>query len=153
MSSSGDSRRWKRHVMLVAGFVITGLPLYHAYTTLQLEWHDHGTVYNMLGNVFERGYLYYYDRDFDYLNVHFSPFLYLLAGLVRPLDGLPFYLAVHVGGLVLGAYGLFEITRDATASEATAALVFFAFLVSPYTMAANLYTHFDAFMVPTLLFS
>jgi uncharacterized membrane protein len=130
--------------MLLVGFAITVLPLYYAYATLQLEWHDHGSIYNKLQNVFERGHLQ--------SKVHFNPFLYLLAALVRPFDGLLFFLTLHVAALVLGAYALFLITRNTTASEAAAVLVFFAFLANPYAVAANLYTHYDVFMVPALLF-
>jgi Predicted membrane protein (DUF2079) len=130
--------------MLVAGFAIAALPLYYAYATLQLEWHDHGSIYSKVRNVFVHGHLQ--------SRVHFTPFLYLLAALIRPLDHLLFFLTLHVVALVLGAYGLFLITRDATESKAAAVLVFFAFLSNPYTVAANLYTHYDVFMVPALLF-
>ncbi|HXB56238.1 MAG TPA: DUF2079 domain-containing protein [Vicinamibacteria bacterium] len=135
--------RGKIPLMLLAGFAIAGVPLYLAYATLQLEWHDHGSIYVKLQNVFTNGLQ---------AKVHFAPFLYLLAALVQPFNSLLFFLALHVTALVLGAYALFLITRDCTASDSTAALLFFAFLANPYAVAANLYTHYDIFMVPALLF-
>jgi hypothetical protein len=135
--------RGKIPLMLLVGFAIAGLPLYFAYATLQLEWHDHGSIYVKVQSIFSHGLQ---------AKVHFAPFLYLLAALVQPLNSLLFFLALHVAALVLGAYALFLITRDCTASGSTAALLFFAFLVNPYAVAANLYTHYDIFMVPTLLF-
>ena len=139
----GSPMRGKIPWMLLAGFAIAGLPLYFAYATLQLEWHDHGSVYVKLQNMFSHGLQ---------AKVHFAPFLYVLAALVQPTNSLLFFLALHVAALVLGAYALFLITRDGTASESTAALLFFAFLANPYAVAANLYTHYDIFMVPALLF-
>jgi hypothetical protein len=139
----GSPMRGKTPLMLLAGFAIAGVPLYFAYATLQLEWHDHGSIYVKLQSVFTHGLQ---------AKVHFAPFLYLLAALVQPLNSLVFFLALHVTALVLGAYALFLITRDDTASDSTAALLFFAFLANPYAVAANLYTHYDIFMVPALLF-
>jgi len=136
--------RWKTASLLLAGFAIAALPLYYAYATLQLEWHDHGSIYTKVRNVFERGHLQ--------SRVHFTPFLYLLAALLRPVDHLLFFLTLHVLALVLGAYALFLITRDATESNGVALLIFFAFLANPYVVAANLYTHYDVFVVPSLLF-
>ena len=139
-------------LVLAIGVLICALPLYHAYATLQLEWGDVGTIYDMLRNVFERGSLYYYDRGLDYFNVHFCPFLFALAALVVPLDGLPAYLAAHVIALVLAGYALLLLTRKVTASLSTAVLVFFAFLANPHTVATNLYPHYDVFMLMGLLF-
>src|SRR5258708_6195843 len=139
-------------LLLASGLLIPGIPLYHSYSRLQLEWADIGSIYDMLRNVFEVGYLRYYETGADYLQVHFTPFLFPLALLMRPLPYLSFLLALHVLALVAGAYALYLISLTVTRSETVSILLFFVFLASPYAMAAVLYPHYNIFMVPALLF-
>src|SRR5258708_1467808 len=139
-------------LLLASGLLIPGIPLYHSYSRLQLEWADIGSIYDMLRNVFEVGYLRYYETGADYLQVHFTPFLFRLALLMTPLPYLSLLLALHVLALVAGAYALYLISLTVSRSETVSILLFFAFLASPYAMAAVLYPHYNIFMVPALLF-
>jgi hypothetical protein len=148
----GFSKPVRTALLLAGGLLIPGLPLYHSYSRLQLEWADIGSIYDMLRNVFEVGYLRYYETGSDYLQIHFTLFLFPLAWLMRPLPHLPFLLALHVLALVGGAYALFLISLSVTRSEAVSILLFLMFLASPYAMAAVLYPHYNIFMVPALLF-
>src|SRR5258708_15742583 len=97
-------------LLLASGLLIPGLPLYHSYSRLQLEWADIGSIYDMLRNVLEVGYLRYYETGADYLQIHFTPFLFPLAWLMRPLPHLPFLLALPVLALFAGPSRLYLIS-------------------------------------------
>jgi uncharacterized membrane protein len=135
-------------LVFAAGAVWCGVPVLHEYRTFQCQWHDHGVLFNALSGLWSHGSLYYYDADRTVI----QPFWYLLAVAVRPLDTLGFYLALHCLALALGASAVCCLGREVTGSASAGALVAFAFLLSPYTTAANLYAHYEAFMVPAAAF-
>ena len=43
------------------------LPIIYMYLTFQFHWHDSGSHFNAINNLFERGEFYYYDWNMDYL--------------------------------------------------------------------------------------
>ncbi|KJR41200.1 membrane protein [Candidatus Magnetoovum chiemensis] len=115
--------------LIADSFIFCFFPLYSAYISLQLEWHDHGGFFNFIVNLFEKGYFYFYDIGRDFFYFHFSPFLYVIAVLVRlSSNSYLVYLTVHVLALSFGSYALFLIVRNVTGSKSIAANLLWSFL-------------------------
>jgi len=127
------------------------LPITYMYLTFQCQWHDYGALFNIINNLFELGYFYSPDWGFDHFNVHFTPFFYILSPIIHVSDSLLFYLLLHSFAIVTSIWIYYRFAKKVLKSSPLATLSYIALLVNPYFMAANLYTHFEVFMVLTLM--
>jgi Predicted membrane protein (DUF2079) len=136
---------------LMLAVLIYVLPVIYMYLTFQCHWHDWGALLNIINNLFERGYFYSYDWDLDHLNVHFTPFFYVLSPFVHLSRSLFFYVLLHALVFATSAWVYHQFAKEVLRSSSLAGLCYFTLVVNPYFMAGNLYTHFEAFMALFLL--
>jgi uncharacterized membrane protein len=136
---------------LMLAVLIYVLPVTYMYLTFQCHWHDWGALLNIINNLFERGYFHSYDWGLDHLNVHFTPFFYVLSPFVRLSRSLFFYVLLHALVFATSAWVYHQFAKEVLHSSSLAALCYFTLVVNPYFMAGNLYTHFEAFIALFLL--
>ena len=126
-------------------FVFFSVPVSYQYLSLQLQWHDTGHLFRIICNYFQLGDFHSLDWGQDHFNIHFTPIFYLIALLLKISPTLPFYLAIHVLALTLASFVFFIISRDLVSSKNQAFILCLLFVLNPYTMAINLYPHFEVF--------
>jgi uncharacterized membrane protein len=126
-------------------------PIIYMYLTFQCHWHECGVLINVINNLFERGEFYYYDWNMDYLNNHFTPFFYVLSPLVHFTRSLFFLLLLCALAFATSAWLYYKFTQEILGSSSLAALCYLTFVTNPYLMVANLYPHYEVFMVLTLM--
>ena len=136
------------HSVLVFGlaFAILGLPNLYQYLTFQFGWNDVGHVYRIVMNIFVTGTFYSLEWQMNHLAVHFTPFFYLLAAMMWPFGTMESFVMLHVAALCGIAVVVAWISALRTGSMA-GMVIGAAFVVNPYTMAVNLYPHYEVFGV------
>jgi uncharacterized membrane protein len=127
------------------------LPIMYMYLTFQIHWHDSGTLLHIINNLFERGEFYYYDWNTDYFNNHFTPFFYVLSPLVHLARSLVFLLLLFSLSLATSAWLYYKFAKEVLGSSSLATLCYLTLVTNPYFMAANLYPHYEVFMVLALM--
>jgi uncharacterized membrane protein len=136
---------------LTLAALVCVLPTSYMYLTFQYHWHDAGALLHMINNLFERGYFYSYDWGRDHLNVHFTPFFYVLAPLVHLTRSLFFFLLLHALACATSAWLYYKFIQKILGSSSLSALCYLTFATNPYFMVANLYPHYEVFMVLALM--
>jgi uncharacterized membrane protein len=135
------------------------LPTYRAYDAMLFAWHDIGMYFQCLNNLFDLGDLYLYSDwqcfgcDIDtwrIMQVHFVPFFYVLAPLVR-LSGLLGLATLQCGALAVATYYLFRFAERVCNSTVAAALVATAFVCNPYTLSIDLSYHWEPLAMAALM--
>jgi uncharacterized membrane protein len=136
---------------LMLAILIYVTPIIYLYLTFQCQWHDCGTLINVINNLFERGEFYYYDWNMDYLNNHFTPFFYVLSPLVYLSRSLFVLLLLFSLAFAISSWLYYKFAQEILSSSSLSALCFLTFVTNPYFMVANLYPHYEAFMALALM--
>ena len=126
-------------------------PIIYMYLTFQFHWHDSGSHFNAINNLFERGEFYYYDWNMDIFNIHFVPVFYVLSPLVHLTRSLFFLVLFYSLAFATSAWLYYKFAKEILGSSSLAALCYLTLVVNPYFMVANLYPHHDVLMVLALM--
>ncbi len=145
MGAGGPSETKRFLGLFVLGFLVFGLPNAYQYLTFQLPWHDAGHVYRIVMNIFTHGSFYSLDWNDSHFTIHFSPFFYLLAGIIWPIGTMSWMVVVETAALAAIAATVSLISSRITEKPGLSLLVGLSFVVNPYAMAANLYPHYEVF--------
>ena len=124
------------------GFAV---PVLYQYETFQMAWHDHGHLFSMITNFTKLGSLYSLEVKSDLMRSHLDIMLIPMSYLLHLAPSFVFYLLLHCLALAACCAVVFFIADRILNDRWLACLVALIFVLNPYVMAINLYTHFEVF--------
>ena len=135
--------RWFHISLLLLFLLIFSAVSAYQFFTFQLDWHDTGHLYHIIMNVFSKGYFASYDWQTDFLNIHFTPFFYVLALLYKLLPGVEGFLFLNAAVMAVYFLVIVKFAELVSGSRAQGLLVTGLLFLNPYTWAIHLYPHFE----------
>ena len=139
--------------LFMIAFTFFLIPSMHQFSSLRWSWHDYGHSYYIFRNLFEYGDLWSQELNRSHMEIHFTPFYYLLSVIFKAGNSLLFFVLLHVLALSSIAGVIFIIAVSLGWSRLFGLSLACLIIVNPYVMSANLYAHHEVFGICSLVFA
>ncbi|TGK04474.1 DUF2079 domain-containing protein [Leptospira selangorensis] len=118
------------------------------YATLQIEWHDSGSILYALATPKSVGYFWSYEFGVPFLQEHCSYILGLLSFLFHFFPYLELWLIIQCISISLGIVLLERYFSEIIPEFEYSWVLSLTFLLNPYVTHAHLYPHFENLWIP-----
>lgn len=86
----------------------------------------------------------------DHFNIHFTPFFFVIAGVLKLWEHLLFFVSLHGLALSIASVGLYKFSSKITQSRILGLIPVFFFMFNTFTQRTIMYVHFEVFSLPFL---
>lgn len=118
------------------------------YATLQIEWHDSGSILYALATPKSVGYFWSYEFGVPFLQEHCSYILGLLSFLFYFFPYLELWLIIQCISISIGIVLLERYFSELTPEFEYSWILSITFLLNPYVTHSHLYPHFETLWIP-----
>lgn len=118
------------------------------YVTLQVEWHDSGSILYALATPKSVGYFWSYEFGVPFLQEHSSYILGLLSFLFHFFPYIELWLIIQCVSISLGIVLLERYFSEIAPEFEYSWILSITFLLNPYVTHAHLYPHFETLWIP-----